>query len=506
VAVVLGLDIGTTSTIGMLLDTDGHTLALASAAVTLHSPRPGWAEEDPEEWWRNAGTVCRQLLHDSSLRPPDVTAIGVTGMVPALVALDRAGRPVRPSIQQSDGRSGAEVAALKQQMDEASFLMRTGNGINQQLIAPRLRWVARHEPESFARIATVLGSYDFIAARLTGAPALERNWALEAGFLDLRTGAIAEDLVALGGIALTQLPPLRSGEEIVGTVTPVAAAHTGLAVGTPVVAGAADHVASAFAAGIAAPGDLLIKFGGAGDVLLATADPRPDARLFLDFHAIPGLFMPNGCMVASGTLLNWFAATLARADAAQALAEGTTAHARLDALAAGVPPGSAGLVLLPYMLGEKTPIHDPAARGTLVGLGLHHDVPHLWRACLEAVTYGFRHHVEVAEAIGYPVRRVVAADGGTRSAVWMQIAADVLGRPVELLRGHPGSCLGVAYVAGVAVGAISDWRQMHRFVQADRIVAPDAGAARVYDDGYAAYRALYVALRDFYPRLSALGG
>jgi xylulokinase len=505
-AVVLGLDIGTTSTIGILADTDGAVLALADAPVTLHAEHPGWAEQDPEQWWANVGDVCRRLLSEARLPPAQVKAVGVTGMVPALVALDAQGRPVRRSIQQSDGRTGAQVAALARQVDPARFLARTGNGVNQQLVAPRLRWLATHEPANFARIATVLGSYDFIAGRLTGAPVLERNWALEAGFLDLATGAIADDLVALGGIGTEKLPPLRPGEAVVGTVTQAAAAHTGLAPGTPVVAGAADHVASAFVAGIAAPGDLLIKFGGAGDVLLATAQPKPDPRLFLDFHVVPGLYMPNGCMVSSGSLLNWFVATLARDQQALAAAEGGSAHARLDALAAAVRPGSDGLVLLPYFLGEKTPIHDPAARGTLVGLGLHHGQGHLWRAFLEAVAYGFRHHVDVAQEIGYPVTRIVASDGGTRSATWMQIAADVLGRPVQLLEGHPGSCLGAAYVAGVAIGALPGWCEMGRFVRPARTVEPDPAASVVYGEAYAAYRALYATLKEFYPRLARFGG
>lgn len=489
-SVVLGLDIGTTSTIGILVETDGRVLALADAPTTLHAPHPGWAEEDPEEWWRNTATVCRALIAQSGLAPGEVRAIGVSGMVPALVALDAEGHPLRRAIQQSDGRCGAEVAEMAAELDSAKFLARTGNGINQQLLAPRLRWLARHEPEVFARIHTVLGSYDEIARRLTGVASIERNCALEAGFLDLATDALAEDLIALAGLRPAQVPPLRAGHEVVGRVTEAAAAFTGLAVGTPVVAGAADHVASAFAAGIARPGQALIKFGGAGDILLATERPLPDARLFLDYHLVPGLFLPNGCMASSGAVLNWLATLLGRD------------HAALDALAAEVPPGAAGLLLLPYFLGEKTPIHDPAARGTLVGLGLHHGPGHLWRAALEAVAFGFRHHVEVAREIGYPVTRLIASDGGTRSAVWMQVAADVLGMEVQLLEGHPGSCLGAAYVAAMGIGALPDWGQMHRFVRPGRVVAPQPEAVAAYDGIFAAWRDLYPRLKPFYPRLS----
>jgi len=493
-AVVLGLDIGTTSTIGILVETDGAVLALHSAPVDLFSDHPGWAEEEPEQWWANVGTVCRALLAETRIDPRTIAAVGVAGMVPALVTLDATCAPVRRSIQQSDARTATEVEELRREVDEQDFLRRTGNGVNQQLLAPKLRWLARHEPQNFARIATVLGSYDFITHRLTGRLCIERNFGLEAGFVDLATHAVADDLVAHAGIAPSHLPTLRAGHEIVGSITHHAAAHTGLAAGIPVVAGAADHVASAFAAGIDAPGAMLIKFGGAGDVLLATDHPRPDPRLFLDYHLAPGLFMPNGCMAASGAVLNWFVREFSP----------DRDHAALDAEAAAIAPGADGLLLLPYFLGEKTPIHDPHARGTLVGLGLHHTRAHVWRAALEAVCFGFRHHAEVARELGYPVTRIIASDGGAASPVWMQIAADVLGMEVQLLAGHPGSCLGAAYVAAMGVAALPDWRQMGRFVRPAGTVRPRPAAVATYAEVYDAWRDLYARLKPFYPRLARI--
>lgn len=487
-ALLLGLDIGTTSTIGILVDSEGGALGTASRPATLQSPRPGWAEEDPEEWWSNVVAICRELPAGR-----DVAAIGVTGMVPALVLRDAEGRLVRPSIQQSDSRCAAEVDELRAEVDEAAFLRRCGNGINQQLVAPRLRWLARHEPEGFARIATACGSYDDIAWRLTGARSLERNWALEAGFLPVGAEDLAEDLVALGGLPRAALPPVRAAQQVIGAVTPEAAARTGLREGTPVVAGCADHVASAFVAGVTRPGDLLVKFGGAGDILLATAAPSPDPRLFLDEHLVPGLWLPNGCMACSGAVLNWIVATWA----------GGTPHRALDARAAEVPPGAAGLLLLPYFLGEKTPLHDPHARGTLVGLGLHHGIAHVWRAALEAVCFGFRHHVEVLRELGHDVTRVIASDGGAASDVWMGIAASVLGHPVQRLQGHPGSCLGAAFVAGMGIGAFRDWSEIARFVTPADTVLPDPAAAARYDALYPLWRETYERLRPLFPALAA---
>lgn len=479
-AQVIGLDIGTTSTIGIRLDTVTGERRIATRPVTLNSPHPGWAEEDPEEWWGNCVAILCELSDGA-----DIVGVGVAGMVPATVLLDRAGRLLRPSIQQSDGRVAEQVAEIAAEIDAGSFLARTGNGVNQQLVATKLRWIERHEPAVFAAIGTVFGSYDYINFRLTGARRIEQNWALEGGFVDLTDGFVAGDLVALAHIKPDQLPPLAASLDIVGGIT---TDETGLALGTPVVAGCADHVASAFVAGIVADGDLLLKFGGAGDILLAAGRPVPDARLFLDHHLVPGRFLPNGCMAASGSVLNWIVSTMA------AHLPRATAHATLDAMAAEVPPGSQGLLLLPYFVGEKTPINDPLARGALVGLGLHHTLGHIWRAALEAVAFGFRHHIDVFTELGLPVHRVVASDGGANSPVWMQIAADVIGRPIELLRGHPGSCLGSAYLAAVAIGALPDWERIGRFVQPAATVQPHAEATAAYDAVYRGYLDLYPAL------------
>jgi xylulokinase len=500
-ALLLGIDIGTTSTIGILMDDEGRTVALAQRPVDLYSEHPGWAEEDPQQWWDNTCALVGELLAKGGRSAADIAAIGVTGMLPAVVLLDAEGRLLRRSIQQSDGRTGREVAELVDSVDEAAFVRRTGNGINQQLVACKLRWLERHEPDVFTNIATVFGSYDYINWRLTGVRVIEHNWALESGFVDLSSGRVDPKLVALGHIDPARLPPVKPSHAVIGKVTSAAASATGLATGTPVAAGCADHVASAFVAGIKRDGDLLMKFGGAGDILLATERPRPDPRLFLDYHLVPGLFMPNGCMACSGSMLNWIVRELA-GGIEETEAAGERPHAYLDRLAADVPAGAEGLVLLPYFLGEKTPIHDPYARGTLIGLGLHHKLGHIWRAALEAVAFGFRHHVEVFEGLGQSVRRVVASDGGAESRVWMQIAADVLGHPIELLEGHPGSCLGAAYVAGFAAGSFAGWDEIARYVRPAGTVLPDPASTDRYDRHYALYRELYDRLAPFYPRLA----
>jgi xylulokinase len=488
---VLGLDIGTTSTIGILIRPPGQTLALASRPVALRSDHVGWAEEDPEQWWMNVGEIVRELIRSSGASPGDVAAVGVTGMLPALVLLDSSERLLRRSIQQSDARCGAEVAELRAEIDEKAFLARAGNGVNQQLVAAKLRWIERHEPEVFARIATAFGSYDYINWRLTGERAIEQNWALEAGFVDLNTHAIDDTLVALAHIPRAALPRKVASHEILGVVSDRGAAESGLEAGTPVIGGAADHVASALAAGVVSAGDVLLKFGGSVDILTATDHARPDSRLFLDYHLKPGLFVPNGCMSTGGSALNWFARQFASGEAKAAKQIGLSIHQWLDRLAEQRPIGSAGLVITPYFLGEKTPIQDSNARATLDGLTLSHDIGHVWRALLEAYAYAIAHHVEVMNEIGYRTERFIVSDGGSASRVWMQIVADVLQRPVQRLAGHPGSCVGAAWTAAIGAGLASDWSAISTFVRPAERIEPRPAAAEPYRRGYRRYREVY---------------
>jgi xylulokinase len=493
-AYVIGLDIGTTSTIAILVALPDQVVAVASRPVTLSSPHVGWAEEDPAEWWANAGEVLREVLAAAPDARESLKGICVTGMLPAVVLLDADGQVLRPSIQQSDGRCGAQVAELAREVPERDFLARTGNGINQQLVAAKLRWIEQNEPDVFGRIATVFGSYDYVNWRLTGVRAVEHNWALEAGFVDLADHAVSDSLVALAHIPRQAVPEKYVSHAALGHITADAAAHTGLPEGLPVYGGAADHIASAFAAGLVAPGDVLLKFGGAGDIIVVSDTVKPDPRLFLDYHLVPGLYAPNGCMASSGSALNWLGALL-RPDAT-----GERPHRELDRLAEAVPAGSDGMLCLPYFLGEKTPIHDPLARGTFTGVSLSHGTGHFWRALLEAVAYAFRHHLDVLNEIGHRTERLFASDGGSNSRVWMQIMADVAGRPVHTLKDHHGSSVGAAWVAAIGSGQDVRWDEIGRLVGYGEVFEPDPANVAVYERGYRDFRTLYETLKPFFHR------
>lgn len=478
-SLLLGIDIGTTATKAILLDPDRGIIAEAERPTTLHADQPGWAEEDVHEWWANVSALTQRLAGGR-----DVSGIGVSGMVPCVVLLDGEGRPVRRSIQQNDARAVTEIDELRSDLIDADILGRTGSPITQQSVAPTIRWLRRHEPEALSRTRTIQGSYDTIATLLTGERSVELNWAVESGLYDLHTGSWASDVLASIDLDPSLLPTIRRPAEIVGGVTAQVAVEIGLRPGIPVVAGSADHVASAFAAGLVHEGDLLVKLGGAGDILLTTARPVIDERLYLDMHLAPGLYLPNGCMAASGSFIRWFQRELA----------GGTSLEELDAEAEAAGPGAGGIVALPYLLGEKTPLNDPEARGAFVGLSMSSHRGDLFRAVLEAIAFGFRHHLDVFKELELSPRRVRVTNGGARSRLWTQVTADVLGLPLEKLRSHPGSALGVAFVAGMATGAFADWSEIERFVEPGSVIEPHDHEA--YDEGYATYRALYPALRS----------
>lgn len=474
----LGIDVGTTATKAVVVDLDGTVVAEGVRASELISLHAGWSEEHTDQWWGNIRELCHELPTD------DVGAVGVSGMVPCVIPLDGSRRPLRHAILQNDARADAEVRELALTLHDAELLARTGSPLTHQSVAPTALWLARNEPDVWERTVAIVGSYDYIATRLTGVVAVERNWALESGLYDLRTEQWADDVCTAAGLDVAAMPAVHRSTDVVGEVTAEAASDTGLLAGTPVVAGSADHVAAALAAGVLEPGQALVKLGGAGDVLLASDAAIVDERLYLDYHLVPGRWLPNGCMAASGSFVKWFARELA---CERPLAD-------LDRQAQAVPAGANGIVALPYMLGEKTPIHDPLARGVFWGLHLGHTRADLYRAVLESVAYGFRHHFEVFAEIGCEVATVRVGDGGAGSALFTAIVASVLGRPLEPVRSRSGSALGVAFTAAIGAGLIDDWSAIERFVTLGPTVEPDPATSGAYDEGYALYRDLYRAV------------
>lgn len=473
----IGIDIGTTALKGVVLDPDDGIIAQASRTNDLASPHPGWAEASPAQWRENVIAVLGELA--SVVGGASVRAIATSGMVPAMVAVDARGVPLRPAILQNDARAGTEVHQIAAEIgaivgiDDA--LHATGSAVTQQSIAPTARWLAAHEPEVWRATSAVVGSYDWVLMLLGAASHVERNWAIESGLHRL-DGGLYEPAVEAGALG-DRLVPVRAPGTVVGSLTPEVAAVSGLSPGTPLVVGGADHVLSAYGAGLSTPGDWLIKLGGAGDILAVAAEPVADARFYLDEHPLDGLWLPNGCMATSGSLVRWVQRLL-----------GIDDLAAMDAAAA--ERRAAEVLVLPYFLGEKTPINEPDRRGVIAGLHLGHDRVDLYRASLEGIAFGFRHNAEVLAERGVRLARATVTNGGATSMLWKRIHASVLGTSLATVRAHPGAALGAAMAAAVGIGAVEDWSAIDRFVIAGEPVEPYPDEMSRYDEAYALWRDL----------------
>jgi len=490
----VGIDVGTTAIKLIVLDAQHLTCYEDSMAHPLYTEYPNWAEEDAFVWWEHTLVLLeratRYLSAENGGQTPQIRAIGVSGMVPAIVLLDDVGQPLRRSIQQNDARCVAQIEALKGTLNQDQLFAQTGGYTNQQHVLPRLMWISQHEPGVWARIDRICGSYDWIVHNLTGQWSLEENWAVESGLFDIHTRCWLTEQLDTYGIPLAWLPPVQSPLEIVGHVRPEVAQRTGLPEHVAVIAGSADHIASALSANVVEAGDLLIKFGGAGDILFCTEELVTHEQLFFDYHDIPGKYLLNGCMASSGSLVRWFVENFVPPSPT-----GNIYH-ELDDKAAQIGPGCDGLVVLPYLLGEKTPIFDPKARGVFFGLSLHHTPAHLFRAILESVIYGFRHHLDVLAERGLVPQRVFATNGGAKSRLWLQIAADILGLPLTSYKDHPGSSLGAAFLAGKAIDMYQEWAEIAECLPGSQFFRPNPKATETYDVTYQVYRNLYESLKD----------
>lgn len=489
-SLVLGIDIGTTGTKVVLAEPPARVVAQASAAAALSSRHPGWAEADTGQWWRNVCSLVPRVLDEAGVFGADVAAVAATGMVPAVIPVDESGRPLRAAILQNDTRAKDEVREIAAALPGYDFVGLTGSALTQQSVAPTLLWLARHEPSVWAATRHVLGSYDWLAVALGARVCVERNWALESGLFALSSGLLLEAVLDVAGVSPLLVPPVADPGTVAGRVSAAAAGQTGLRAGTPIVVGGADHVLSAYAAGLARPGDWLVKLGGAGDILTVTEQALVDPRLYLDAHPRQGLWLPNGCMATSGSLIRWFASIASDVPVSELEFEASSS-------------GPAELICLPYFLGEKSPLHDPDLRGAFLGLHLGHTRGDMYRAILEAIAYGFRQHAEIFASLGVRLRDTArVSNGGSRSRVWKQILADVLGVTLEPVVDHPGAALGAALAAGVGSGLLPSWADAGDVVALGEPVVPDKSLQDRYAEAYQIYLSSADALTAISHRLA----
>lgn len=487
---LLGIDIGTGSSKASLVTPDGAIVATATRPHAMSMPRPGWVEMDAEAvWWGDVVALCRELL--PQVPGAHIAGVCVSGLGPCLLMCDEDARPLRTAILYGiDMRSTAEITELTERYGEDKIVARGGKQLTTQAVGPKLLWVKRHEPEVWSRAAGWFSSNSFIVARLTGEYVLDHHTASQCDPLyDLATRDWAHDWVT-DIVGELPMPRLAWPSDVVGTVTEAAAAETGLPVGTPVSAGSVDAWAEAFSCGVRRPGDLMLMYGSTMFFVQVLSQQRTHPALWTTTGVEPGSTTLSAGMATSGSLTSWVQELTGGAPFADLVAE-----------AAAVAPGADGIVVLPYFAGERTPIFDPHARGLVAGLTLRHGRGHLFRAVYEGIAFGIRQILELLDRAGEPTTRIVGVGGGTQSALWTQIVADVTGREQLLPSETIGASYGDALLAAIGNGLVppdTDW------AKARTTVVPDAGNAEIYDALYEVYTELYTATLDQVHRLARL--
>jgi xylulokinase len=483
----IGIDVSTTATKAVLIDASGAVVAVGAVEYGFDIPRPGWTQQDPALWWDGAAGSIRQVLAASGVPSSEVAAIGLTGQMHGLVALDAAGAVLRPAILWNDQRTAEACDEIRTAVGPERLIEITGNDALTGFTAPKLVWVRDNEPEIWRQIAHVLLPKDYVRLHLTGDYALDMADGSGTLLFDLAARDWSAEVLAALAIDPAWLPKTFEGPATTGTVTTAAADATGLRAGTPVVAGGGDQSANAVGVGAVDPGVVALSLGTSG-VVFATTDAAihdPLGQVHAFCHAVPGRWHLMTVMLSAAGSLRWFRDALAPGEAFASLAE-----------AAGtVPAGSDGLLFLPYLTGERSPHPDPLARGAFVGLSIGHERRHLTRAVLEGVAFGLRDGLDQMIAAGMPApSQIRASGGGTASPVWRQILADVLSAEIATVSTTEGAAFGASLLAAVGAGWYpSVQAAADEIVRATPVASPGADAA-TYANAHARYRELYPAL------------
>jgi xylulokinase len=485
----LGMDVGTGGTRAVVVDEKGKLISGASSEhAPFRTPYPGWAEQDPEDWWRAAQDAIRKALAAAPEPRQPIAAMGLTGQMHGAVMLDEGGQVLRPSLIWCDTRTQPECDWLTEKIGYERLIELTCNPALPNFTLTKLLWVKTHQPEIFAKIRHVMCPKDYVRYRLTGEFAIDVQEASGTLLLDVTHRCWSTEVAEAAGIPMSWLPNVYESPEVCARVSEKAAGLTGLKAGTPVAAGAGDQGAGAVGMGILQPGSVSATIGTSGVVFAATAQPTkdPKGRLHTFCHAVPGVWHVMGVTQSAGLSLRWLKETFFQGQSYDAL----------NTQAAAIPAGSNGLEWAPYLLGERTPHLDPEVRGAFAGIGANTTAAHFVRAVQEGVAYSLEDTFTLFHELGIPVSGIRLGGGGARGALWRRIQAGIYGHPVEVLVAEEGGAFGCALMAGVAAG---HWANLDQACgQAIRVaerIDPDPAELATYKAGYAKWRKLYPALR-----------
>jgi len=488
----LGLDVGTSGVKAILVSASGDVVASATSPLTLATPHPGWAEQDPEAWWQ--ATLASIAAVRAMRRDARIAAIGISGQMHSSVFLDRTGAVIRPALLWCDGRTTAECAEITTRVGgEERLRDLASNPALEGFTLPKVLWLRRHEPDAFARLATVLLPKDYIRYRLTGELATEPSDASATLMFDTAHLRWSEEIMRAVELPMSLLPNVGPSAGVLGRVTADVASRTGIDAGVPVVGGGADNACGAAGVGVIAPGEVVTSWGTSGTVLAPTAQPLVDPRLRAHTfcHVLPDVWYLMGVVLTAGGAFAWYQEQLARE-----LAGVPDAAARLDAEAASVPRGAEGVTFLPYLQGERTPHRDAAARGAILGLSLAHTRAHLTRAVLEGITFALRDSVTILQALGLAPSHLLLTGGGAKSALLRRLQGEIFGLPVTTVNREEGPAYGAALLAAVGAGAFPDLRAaVEATLSRAPLEVPEPSAHEAYAQPYARFRSSFLAAR-----------
>lgn len=492
----MGIDVSTTGSKALLIDTNGNVLAVHSSPHNLSTPKPLWSEQDPLEWWQATVNSIQKVLQTTGINPQAISAIGLTGQMHGLVILDGHGNVLRPAILWNDQRTQAQCDAIHARIGKEKFIKLTGNVALTGFTAPKILWVAENEPDVYQQIAHILLPKDYIRYRLTGEFGMDKADGSGTVLFDLKQRGWSREVLASLEIPEKWMPPTFEGPEFTGSVSKTAAVETGLAVDTPVAAGGGDQAAQAVGVGAVEPGIIGLTVGTSGVIFAATPAPfiEPEGRLHAFCHAVPNMWHLMGVMLSAAGSLQWYRDTLAT-------------NLTFDEIlkeAESVPAGSEGLLFLPYLSGERTPHPDPKARGAFIGLTLRHQRGHMTRAVLEGVAFGLKDSFTLIQNAGLEsITQIRASGGGTKNALWRQILASALDSELVTVNTTEGAAFGAALLAGVGAGA---WRDVKtackETIKITGQTSPDPKQVAVYQKSYPIYQSIYPALKRSFSELS----
>jgi len=504
-ALLIGIDIGTTSVKTVVFDTRGNIISHAGQEYPTAYPHPNWAQQDPNDWWRAACRTLNRMFAENTFEANKIAGIGISCQAPTMVAVDKKGQPLHPALIWMDRRADPQCAWLRENTDEQDISKLNGGRIDPYYLAPKLLWFKENEPVLYRKTYQFLQANGYVAHKLCGTFSFDVSHGPLALFFDSAQLDWSEKLLDNMKLEPDKLPPVMQCTEVIGEVTREAAKATGLIAGTPVVAGMVDGTAAAVEAGTVEIGDAVEMTGQSTVLLICSDHPYQGNDLIPLVHAIPGQYLVGGALVASGGALRWFRDQLGESERLEAEQSKIDVFELLSKKAGQSPPGASRLVFLPYMYGERSPIWDSDARGVFFGLSLSTKREDIIRAIMEGAAFGLRHNIETAADAGIRLSNLACVGGGARSAIWNQIKADILKRPIRLPRTFTGAPLGDAIVTAAGVGIYCNVAEaVKNMVSTEMTYQPNTEVGAVYDSFYDIYRNLYPALKENFKLLSAV--